>query len=29
MDHKAQPVAGLRDEGGLGFLKGIGKGLAG
>ena len=29
MNHKAQPVAGFRDEGGLGFLKGIGKGLAG
>jgi len=25
----AQPVAGFRDEGGFGFLKGIGKGLAG
>jgi vacuolar protein sorting-associated protein 13A/C len=29
MNHKAQPVAGFRDEGGFGFLKGIGKGLAG
>jgi vacuolar protein sorting-associated protein 13A/C len=29
MKHKAQPVAGFRDEGGFGFLKGIGKGLAG